>query len=84
MTIRDRVRRTKLFRSNKTQAVRIPVSMEFDSEYVIIRREGNKLIIEPAPKDGLLAILDHLEPLTGDDRLPDLKSENLPLREIDL
>lgn len=84
MTIKDRIRRTKLFRSNKTQAVRIPVSMEFQSEYVIIRREGNKLIIEPAPTNGLLEILDHLEPLTSDDRLPDLKSENLPLREIDL
>jgi antitoxin VapB len=31
-----------------------------------MRKEGDKLILEPARKKSLLAILDHLEPLEED------------------
>ncbi len=37
----------KLFRNNRSQAVRIPVEFEFPGDRVMIHREGSKLIIEP-------------------------------------
>ncbi|NYE59359.1 antitoxin VapB [Duganella sp. 1224] len=37
----------KLFRNNRSQAVRIPVEFELPGDRVLIHREGNKLIIEP-------------------------------------
>ncbi len=41
----------KLFINGKSQAVRIPKSMEFEGiNEVKVRRDGNKLIIEPAKK----------------------------------
>lgn len=37
----------KLFRNNRSQAVRIPVEFEPPGDRVLIRREGSALIIEP-------------------------------------
>lgn len=42
-----------------------------------MRREGNTLVIEPASSAGpnarLIAFLDTLEPLAGDDEFPDIE-----------
>ena len=40
----------KLFRNNRSQAVRIPVEFELPGDCVLIHREGNKLIIEPVTR----------------------------------
>jgi antitoxin VapB len=43
---------TKIFQSNRSQAVRIPKALAFPENVkdVIVRREGNRLVI--TPKDG--------------------------------
>jgi antitoxin VapB len=69
-------RHVKLFKNGRNQAVRIPREFELPGEDAIIRREGNRLIIEPAPPRSLLAALALLEPIEEDfppiiDRPPD-------------
>jgi len=44
----------RLFTNGRSQAVRIPRALEFEGvEEVAIRREGDRLIIEPAKKSWL-------------------------------
>ncbi|MEG8026341.1 AbrB/MazE/SpoVT family DNA-binding domain-containing protein [Sphingomonas aurantiaca] len=56
------VREARLFRNNRSQAVRIPAEFEFSGSRVLIHKEGDKLIIEPEPKARLLDILKGLTP----------------------
>jgi len=56
-------RRVKLFTNGRNQAVRIPREFELPGEEAIMRKEGDKLIIEPAPLKSLLALLATLEPI---------------------
>jgi antitoxin VapB len=56
-------RHVKLFKNGRNQAVRIPREFELPGDDAIIRKEGDKLIIEAAPPRSLLALLDTLEPL---------------------
>ena len=46
-----RERHVKLFRSAGAQALAIPRELELAAESVILRREGARLIVEPAPED---------------------------------
>jgi antitoxin VapB len=59
-------RHVKLFRNGRNQAVRIPREFELPGEDAIMRKEGGRLIIEPAPPESLLAILATLSPLDED------------------
>jgi len=43
--------------------VRIPREFELPGNDAITRREGDRLIIEPAPPRSLLAVLDKLTPI---------------------
>ena len=61
-------RRVKLFRNGRNQAVRIPREFELPGKDAIMRKEGERLVIEPAPRRSLLALLATLTPL--DDELP--------------
>jgi antitoxin VapB len=54
-------RHVKLFRNGRNQAVRIPREFELAGEDAIIHREGDRLIIEPAPARSLLALLARLD-----------------------
>jgi antitoxin VapB len=56
-------RRVKVFRNGRNQAVRIPREFEFPGNEAVMRKEGNRLIIEPAPPRSLLAVLARLKPL---------------------
>lgn len=67
-------RKVRLFRNNRNQAIRIPVEFELPGTEAIIRRDGNRLIIEPVPKQGLAALLESWEPL--DETFPEV--EDLP------
>ena len=58
----------KLFRQGRNQVVCIPRAFELPGEHAIMRKEGNRLIIEPAPPKSLLALLATLAPL--DEELP--------------
>ncbi|PWR22037.1 antitoxin VapB [Zavarzinia compransoris] len=77
-------REAKLFRNNKSQAVRIPADFELPGDRVLIHREGNRLIIEPVPRKNLLDILAGLDPLPPEDQFPDIDSMLLPAPDIDL
>lgn len=59
-------RHVKLFKNGRNQAVRIPREFELPGEDAIMRKEGERLIIEPAPPRSLLAVLATLEPLEED------------------
>jgi antitoxin VapB len=59
-------RHVKLFRNGRNQAVRIPREFELPGEDAIMRKEGEKLIIEVVPHKSLLAVLATLSPLNED------------------
>jgi antitoxin VapB len=59
-------RRVKLFKNGRNQAVRIPREFELPGNDAIMRKEGEKLIIEPAPPPSLLRLLSTLKPLDED------------------
>ena len=59
-------RRVKLFKNGRNQAVRIPREFELPGNDAIMRKEGEKLIIEPALPQSLLQFLSTLKPLDED------------------
>ena len=56
-------RHVKLFKNGRNQAVRIPREFELPGEDAIMRKEGDRLIIEATPPKSLLALLATLAPL---------------------
>lgn len=56
-------RHVKLFKNGRSQAVRIPREFELPGEDAVIRKEGDRLIIESAPPRSLLAFLATMEPI---------------------
>lgn len=67
----------RLFRNGRNQAVRIPREFEFDADEAVMRRDGDRLILEPVPRPGLLAYLATLDPI--EDPFPDVDADLLPL-----
>jgi len=59
-------RHVRLFRNGRNQAIRIPREFELAGEEAILRREGNRLIIEAVPVNPLLSFLENCEPLAID------------------
>jgi antitoxin VapB len=73
-------RHVKLFRNGRNQAVRIPREFELPGDDAIMRKDGNKLIIEPAPPRSLLALLATLQPLAEDFApIPDQKPDEVDI-----
>jgi len=56
-------RHVKLFKNGRNQAVRIPREFELPGDDAIMRKDGNKLIIEAVPPRSLISLLATLEPL---------------------
>src|SRR5213593_2144884 len=75
----DIERHVKLFRNGRNQAVRIPREFELPGTSAIMRKEGDRLVVEPAPRNSLLEILATLEPL--DEDFADIKE--LPAEPVD-
>ena len=50
-------RQVRLFRNGRNQAVRIPRSFELPGNEAILRKEGDRLVLEPLPKQSLLEVL---------------------------
>jgi antitoxin VapB len=73
-------RHVKLFKNGRNQAIRIPREFELPGEDATIRREGKRLIIEPAAPRSLLAVLATLKSL--DEELPEIV--DLPPSPLDL
>ena len=68
-------RHVKLFRNGRNQAVLIPREFEMSGDEAILRKEGERLIIEPAPPRSLLALLATLQPI--DEAFPPI--QDLPM-----
>ena len=71
------IRHVKLFKNGRNQAVRIPREFELPGEDALMRRDGEKLIIEPSPPKSLLALLAALTPIEEEfleigDQIPDV------------
>jgi antitoxin VapB len=64
-------RHVKLFRNGRNQAVRIPREFELPGDDAIIRKDGERLIIEPVPPKSLLAVLKSLPTLDDDFPAPE-------------
>lgn len=77
-------REAKLFRNNKSQAVRIPADFQLPGDRVMIHRDGDRLIIEPVRTKDLLEVLAGLQPLGPEDQFPDIDASLLALKDIDL
>ena len=67
-------RHASLFRNGRNQAVRIPREFEMEGTEVLMRKEGDRLILEPIRKNRLLDLLSSWQPL--DEGLPEV--EDLP------
>ncbi len=74
-------RHVRLFRNGRNQALRIPREFELPGDEAVIRKEGNRLIVEPVQPASLLAMLATLEPL--DERLPEV-DDSLPADDVSL
>ena len=72
----DTPREARLFRNNRSQAVRIPADFELPGDRVLIRRDGDRLILEPIRKAGILGLLSQWAPL--DDGLPEIADRPEP------
>jgi antitoxin VapB len=75
-------RHVRLFRNGRNQAVRIPREFELDAQEVIMRREEDRLVIEPVRGKGLLATLASLSPL--DEDFPNVDTGLLALDDVEL
>ena len=73
-------RHIKLFRNGRNQAIRIPREFELPGEDATIRKDGDRLIIEPAAPLRLLSLLSTLQPI--DEQLPPV--EDLPPDPVEL
>jgi antitoxin VapB len=73
-------RQVKLFRNGRNQAVRIPREFELPGDRAFMRKEGDRLVIEPAPETSLLEWLATLEPL--DEEFPEIQDP--PPEPVDL
>jgi antitoxin VapB len=69
-------RHVKLIRNGRNQALRIPREFEFDADEVMVRKDGDRLIIEPVHQGGLLSVLARLEPL--DEEFPNVDESLAP------
>ncbi len=75
-------RRVRLFRNGRNRAIRIPREFEIEGDEATIRKEGNRLIVEPIQTKGLLNVLATLKPV--EDELPDIDSGLGKLDDVNL
>lgn len=64
-------RHASLFRNGRNQAVRIPREFELEGAQVLMRKEGDRLILTPIRKNRLMDLLASWEPLA--EGLPDVE-----------
>ena len=72
-------RHVRVFRNGRSRAVRIPQELDIFGDEVVMRREGERVVIEAPRKRDLAEVLDYLRslpPLGPDDQFPEI--EDLP------
>ena len=80
----DAGREARLFRDSESQVLRIPAAHEIPGDRVMIRGDGERLIIEPVRKRNLLEVLADLRPLGPEDEFPDIEASLLPTKSVEL
>lgn len=74
-------RHVSLFRNGSNQAIRIPREFELQGSQAIIRKEGNRLIIEAIPQPNrLFALLKSWQPI--DEEFPEIKDAPVAHEDI--
>ena len=73
-------RHVRLFKNGRNQALRIPREFELPGNEAILRREGNRLIIDPVIPRSLLALLATWNSFEED--FPEIR--DLPPEPVDL
>ena len=69
-------RQVSLFKNGRNQALRIPREFELAGNKAIVRKEGDRLIIEPIQRRSLLTLLSAWAPLDEDlPTITDLSAE---------
>jgi antitoxin VapB len=74
-------RKVRLFRNGRNQAVRIPRELELPGREALLRKEGDRLIVEPMPRPSLLELLSTWGPL--DEDLPTIDDPG-PIEDVNL
>jgi antitoxin VapB len=64
-------RHVRIFRNGRNRAVRIPKELDIFGDEVVMREEGERLILERPRREALADILARLEPIT-DEEWPDI------------
>jgi antitoxin VapB len=82
MTIDIEARVVRLFRNRRNQALRIPREFELQGNEAILRKDGDRLIVEPRIEGGLQALLQSLTPI--DDVFPDVDADLVALPEVSI
>lgn len=59
-------RKVRLFRNGRNQAVRIPRGLELPGNEALLRREGDRIVVEAVPRVSLLKLLSGWDPLDED------------------
>jgi antitoxin VapB len=78
------VRHVKVFKNGRNRAIRIPVEFDFPGDEVIMRKEGDKIIIEPFHDDSdFFKWLESRKPW-GEGEFPDLDLKDPPAEDVDL
>jgi antitoxin VapB len=71
----------RLFRNGRNQAVRIPRDLELPGSEALLRKEGDRLIVEPMPRKSLLELLSTWSPL--EEEFPDIDDLE-PVEDVNL
>jgi antitoxin VapB len=69
-------RTVKLFRNGADQVLSIPSEFELPGDTVVIRKHGDRLVVEPAKRASLLDVINEWQPI--DDEFPDINDDDLP------
>ena len=72
--------RIQLLQNGQQQVLTIPHEFALPDTDVLLRKEGNRLIVEPIGSDSLLSLLSTLEDIP--DPFPDVDVGFLPLDDI--
>ncbi|MCB1864079.1 MAG: AbrB/MazE/SpoVT family DNA-binding domain-containing protein [Chromatiales bacterium] len=78
----DIERTVRLFRNGRNQALRIPRELELEGNEAILRKEGDRLVIEPVRKGRLLKLLATLAPVETE--FPDVDQDLTPMEDVEL
>ena len=75
----DRI--VRLFRNGRNQAIRIPRDLELPGSEALLRKEGERLIVEPMHRPTLLGLLATWAPL--EEEFPEIDDLE-PVEAVDL